>query len=213
MVAEEAADLAGQVVDPACAKLVADLRVRCPAAFAATPLPPGQPGQPVTIPPAQAAALYTTAFAAVAGAGAVGPAGGAAPVVWSDGEHELLVRPAAVRVLLPDGFVLVGVPVYTEQTGEVEISVPFAVGRAAAPAGLMIATEPVPRGPALLVERWGDELIAVAWQALMHVAGGVAAAMGSDTAGQPLIPAAIAAGPNGLSVLPQAAQAFDRPTA
>ena len=104
------------------------------------------------------AALYATAFAAATQVPATAPPGSA--VVWADGEHELLIQPGQVRVLLRDGFVLVGITVFTEQTGTVEITVPFAVGTAAEPAGLMIATEPVPRGPALVVERWGDQLIA-----------------------------------------------------
>jgi hypothetical protein len=207
--ADEASDMARQVADPACAKLVEELRLRCPGAFPPGPLPPGQVAPPVTIDPGRSLGLYSTTFAAAAGA-APSAAGAPSQVVWADGEHELLVIVAKVRILLQDGFVLVGVPVYTEQTGAVEICVPFAVGGKGAPTGLMIATEKTPRGPALLVERWGDQLIAVAWQALVHFAGGIAGAAGSDDAGQPLIPASLTAGPAGLTVLPQAAHSLDR---
>jgi len=205
----EVTAVALELLDPACRQLVEELREKCPDALACAPvkLPPGATAPPVVIDPKRSAALFTIAFTAAARAPA-GAAGQAAAVVWADGEHELLVYPGRTRVLFQDGFVLVGVAVFTEQSGAVEISVPFAVGRASAPTGLMIATEPVPRGPALLVERWGDQLIAAAWQALLYVASGAAAAAGTDSTGQPLIPAAVAAGDTGLTVLPQATPAI-----
>jgi len=169
-------------------------------------LPPGKTAPPVVIHQAAAGRLIATAFAAAArGPGA--PAPGSGPVVWADGEHELLVHPERARALFADGFVLIGVTVFTEQTGAVEISVPFAVGRRDAPTGLMAATEPVPRGPALITERWGEQLIAAAWQALIRVAGDAATGAGTDLSGQPLIPVALIAGDAGLTVLPQATPA------
>jgi hypothetical protein len=198
---EELLDLALDLIDPTCRQLAEELRERCPGAVPVR-LPPGVTAQPTTVSAHHAAALYATAFAAAAQVPSTAPAGTA--VVWADGEHELLVYPDRVRVLFQDGFVLTGITVHTEQTGTVEVSVPFAVGTASAPAGLMIATEPVPRGPAIVVERWGDQLIAVAWQALIYLAGGIAAAAGADNSGASLIPAALTAAAAGLTVLPQA---------
>jgi hypothetical protein len=170
------------------------------------PLPPGATAPPVQLPPQQSGAMFVTSFVAtVGGPAAASPTGAPPAVVWRDGEHELLISPGRARLLLQDGFALVGIFVYAEQTGAVEIAVPFAVGRPSAPTGLMIATEPVPRGPALLVERWGDQLIAAAWHALLTLAAGVAAAAGTDTGGAPLIPVSLIASPDGLTVLPQAA--------
>ena len=170
------------------------------------PLPPGATAPPVQLSPQQSGAMFATSFAATMGAPAPpSPAGAPPAVVWRDGEHELLIYPGRARLLLQDGFALVGISVYAEQTGAVEIAVPFAVGRPSAPTGLMIATEPVPRGPALLAERWGDQLIAAAWHALLNLAAGVAAAAGTDTGGAPLIPVSLTADPGGLTVLPQAA--------
>lgn len=200
-ITEEMLDLALDLLDPTCKQLAEELRERCPGA-APVRLPPAGTAPPVTVAARHAAALYTTAFSAAVQVPPAATAGSA--VVWAEGEHELLVHPERVRVLFRDGFVLVGVTVYTEQTGTVEVSVPFAVGSASTPAGLMIATEPVPRGPALVVERWGDQLIAAAWQALVHLAGGIAAAAGADTGGASLIPAALTATAAGLTVLPQA---------
>jgi hypothetical protein len=198
---EELLDLALDLLDPTCRQLAEELRERCPGVVPVR-LPPGATAPPVTVSAHQAAALYSTAFAAAVQVPPAAPAGAA--VVWADGEHELLVYPDRVRVLFRDGFVLAGVTVYTEQTGTVEISVPFAVGSESAPAGLMIATEPVPRGPAIVVERWGDQLIAAAWAALVRLAGGIAAAAGADHSGASLIPVALTATAAGLSVLPQA---------
>jgi hypothetical protein len=198
---EELIDLALDLIDPACRQLAEELREHCPGAVPVR-LPPGATAAPTTVSAQHAAALYSIAFAAAAQVPSTAPASTA--VVWADGEHELLIYPDRVRVLFQDGFVLVGITVYTEQTGTVEVSVPFAVGSASAPAGLMIATEPVPRGPAIVVERWGDPLIAAAWQALVHLAGGIAAAAGADTGGGALIPAALTAAAAGLTVLPQA---------
>jgi hypothetical protein len=200
-ITDEILDLALDLLDPTCKQLAEELRERCPGAVPVR-LPPAGTAPPVTVAARHAAALYASAFTAAVQVPPAARAGSA--VVWADGEHELMVYPHRVRVLFRDGFVLVGITVYTEQTGTAEVSVPFAVGSASAPAGLMIATEPLPRGPALVAERWGDQLIAAAWQALVHLTGGIAAAAGTDTGGAALIPAALTAAAAGLTVLPQA---------
>jgi len=131
-------------------------------------------------------------------------------VVWVDGDNELLVRPSKLRVVFQPGFALVGVAVYTQQTGDVEIVVPFALGTPDLPLGLVAATETAPRGPAPIVDVWGDPLIAAAWEALLRVAIDTAAAAGVDDAYQPLLPVALAASAHGLTVTPQARHLFDR---
>ncbi|HEX8693641.1 MAG TPA: hypothetical protein VF746_14555 [Longimicrobium sp.] len=172
----------------------------------AGPLGPGAAAPPVTLEPAEAHARFRDAFVEAAGAGGAG--GG--DVVWAEGDDELLVHAGRVRVVFREGFALVGIPVHTGQTGEVEVVVPFALGSAGEPLGLTAATEPTPRGPAALVEVWGDPLIATAWGALLRVAGAVAAGAGVDDRNQPLHPGALAAGKEGLTVTPQARHAFDR---
>ena len=96
-------------------------------------------------------------------------------VVWIDGDSELLVRPDQARLVLRPGLVLAGIAVSTDQTDDVEIVVPFAVGSP----GLVMATESTPRGSASVVARWGESLVAVAWEALLAVAT-TAARGGSD---------------------------------
>jgi hypothetical protein len=151
--------------------------------------------------------LYKRAFAQAAGAGAGQAA--ADGIVWVRGEDELLVEPAGARLVLRPGFVLACIPAFCVETGEVEIVVPFAVGRPDAPLGLVMATEPVPRGPAAVVERWGDHFVAAAWAALVRLGAGVAAAAGIDDKSQVLLPAALVASTDCLTVLPQAQHIFD----
>jgi hypothetical protein len=123
-------------------------------------------------------------------------AAGGGQVVWTDGDAELLVRADAARVRCVDGAVLVGLPVYTDQTGEAEVVLAFAVG-----AGLRMAAERPPRGPDTVVDRWGEALLAAGWDALVAVAAGVAAAgNGSGGTPGPARPVALAATADGLTV-------------
>jgi hypothetical protein len=196
------------VLDADCTNLLATVRARCPAAGALLPLPPSQVGAAVPLTPDEAQRVYSLAFADAAAPGGV--ATGAGTVVWASGEDELLVQVNAVRLVLTEGFTMVEIPVFTEQSNDVNVVVPFAVGTDSSPLGLIMATETVPRGPAVIVQRWGEHLTAAAWQALVHVASGIAAASGTDQENQPLLPASLSASAGGLTVLPQATHAFDR---
>jgi hypothetical protein len=192
-------------LDLECQRLVDALRERCPDAFIAEPLQAGAVAPEVSLTADEGAALYQVAFAEAAGDG-----GAAGDVVWTAGDSELLVHAGSVRLLLRDGFALVAVGVFCDQTNDVEVVVPFALGRPGAPLGLVMATEPVPRGPTAVVQRWGEHIVAVAWDALVQVTAGIAAAAGVDDQSQALLPAAVTAGQGGLTVLPQARHAFDR---
>jgi hypothetical protein len=199
-----------------------DLRGACLEALAArggarkrgqaSPLEPGQLGTPITLASASSSKLFRLAFAAAAGAraGEEGDDPAAGDVVWTDGDSELLVHAARARLVTIEGFALAGLPVFTEQTDEVEVVVPFATGTPRAPLGLVVATEPEPRGPLALVARWGDPLVAAAWQALLDLIGELAASSGVDARKEPLLPAVLAASPRGLHLTAQARHAFDR---
>jgi hypothetical protein len=115
-------------------------------------------------------------------------------IVWVNADAELVLRPAQARVACDDGLVRVAMPVYTEQTDEAEIFVPFAVGRPDAPAGLIMATETRPRGPDLVVDRWAEPLLAAAWEALVGVAVDATA---------PALPAALSAVQGRLEIAAQ----------
>jgi hypothetical protein len=75
---------------------------------------------------------------------------------------------------------------------------------------MVAVTETHPRGPAILVDRWGDAIVACAWQALLDVADGIAAGTGRDIDGRPLRAGALVATDDGLTVHPQAPHAFER---
>ncbi|MDM0043055.1 hypothetical protein QTH91_01040 [Variovorax dokdonensis] len=101
------------------------------------------------------------------------PAGFAAPppVVWVDGADEVLVHLPDVRVALRDRLIAVSVDLECDQTGRETLVMPFAVGGARDPAGLIAATESLPRGDGLLVGRWGRIVQDAVWAALLGVIG------------------------------------------
>lgn len=122
--------------------------------------------------------------------------------IWSRAGSEILVAADAVTATTVDGGIVVTVPVETEQTKRVDIQVPLALGTEAGDAGLLASTSSRPLGPAVIVERWGEALVAHVWRALLQVAVAVAARAGSDERGDPLVPASLRAGDGGLTVVP-----------
>lgn len=192
-------------LDPAlekqCAQLLRQLRRRCPHLIPAERLPAGEVAQPLELEAKEVEDVVRTAL----GASAEAPS-----FLWADGDSELLVHAARTRVTFGDGLVLVSLTVECEQTGRAEVVVAFAVGSDARAAGMVAATETRPRGPAILVDRWGDAITAAAWKALLDSARALSARAGSDADGARLIPGAISARPGGLVVTPQARHVFDR---
>lgn len=91
------------------------------------------------------------------------------PVVWVDGADEVLVHLPSVRVALRDKLVAVSVDLECDQTGRETLVMPFVVGGLRDPAGLIAATESLPRGDGLLVGRWGRILQDAVWSALLAV--------------------------------------------
>lgn len=171
------------------------------------PLPPGGAAPPVTV-PARAVEQLT-----IASLGARSAAIGEPPpakVIWRDADGEVLVHLDQTKVVMFPGLVLVALTLETDQTGQGQLVVPFAVGSPASPAGLLAVTEQRPRGPAQLVDRWGDSATAAAWLALLDLAHGLALQSGVDTSGARLIPGAISSDGHSLSVIPQARHAGDR---
>lgn len=164
------------------------------------PLPPGTTGAEVPI-PAAAFQQLVTAAATENNKGAV---------VWVNGGCELLVITGKVQARLDDGLILISVPVSCDQAASSTIQVPFAVGGKDSPAGMICATEDRPRGPAAIVDVWGDALIAFAWRILLRVTTRAAAQSGVDQDGAGLIPVSITAAKDSLALLPIARHTFDR---
>jgi hypothetical protein len=203
---------ASQANSDECLQLLKIIRKRCPGLITPAPLQAGAVAPEVTVPAGATQELFATAALNVAGLlDASGQPTGRA-VLWADNDRELLVVVAAVRVRLASGVVAVTVPVRCEETGPVDVHVSFAVGDRGRPTGLLAACEERPRGPRLIVDLWGDSLVAFAWHLVLQVAAHVAFAAGTDMDGTGLVPAALAAGADGLAVLPQARHTFDRTT-
>ena len=198
-----------------CAALVERLRTLCPEVLPATPLTPGAPGRPVPVDGPAVAGIVVTALRQAAGADMTGrqpPTDEALPrvVVWVDGVSSLAVELAAVHTETADGLITFTVPVRCDPRQRGAVRVAFTVGTPARPTGLLVATPRRPGGPDVIVDRWGEALVAVCWRALLDASAGVAAAAGTDPDGTPLIVAALTATDAGLQILPQARHPFDR---
>ena len=177
-----------------CRKLLAEVRRLCPELMPGPPLPPGK-----LAPPASLDADTLQELVPLAVGAAEEPR-----VVWQAAGSEALADLGATRVVTREGLVLVNLVLETEQTGRTDVVVPFAVGTAERPAGMVAMTEPKPRGPAVLVDRWGEAIVAAAWQALLDIADAAARAAGRDVTGRALRAGALLAGEEGLQVVPQA---------
>jgi hypothetical protein len=200
-----------------CRALLERVRARCPELLPKDPLPPGTPAKPVAIGRQEADAVVGVALrqaAAIDATGRLPATDRALPdvVVWEDGESTLAVELVKVSTETADGRITFAVPVRCDQLPELRgtVRVTFAVGTPRRPTGLLAATPRHPDGPEIVVRRWGDALAALAWRALLDAAAGIAGAAGADTDGTPLIVAALTATGNGVEILPQARQPFDR---
>jgi hypothetical protein len=203
-------------LDDTCQKLLILVRQRCPGLLPADPLPSGAVAAPVPLDPKQAAGLMTIAArqAVLAATGArlpTDPAQLPSSVLWQDGADALLVEVAQIDVQIGDGLVSVAIPVQCDQLpkGRDIVVVDLVLGMPNRPTG-MLAAATEPRGPRVVVRRWGEALLALAWQALLDTAGGVAGAAGTDQDGAVLIPTGLTASQSGLAIVAQARHEFDR---
>jgi hypothetical protein len=130
------------------------------------------------------------------------------PVLWQDSGNALLVQLAGVHADLGDGFIELSVPVSCDQTGDAKVFVTFVTGTPDRPTGGIATTEDRPRGPAVIVESWHEQLIAFCWHTLVIATSALSGAVGSDLAGSSLITAGLMATPNGLGVVPMGRHAF-----
>jgi len=165
----------------------------------------GATAQPVFIKDEQASTLMRVAARRAAG---LFYATQRNEVVWVDGDSELAVSLATLHVKLADGLIGVIIPVRCDQVGSAEIEVIFAVGSAASPSGLYASSLRRPRGPALIVEPWGEALVAFGWQCVVGLVSGIAGATGKDQRGNLLVPAEMVAARGGIQILPMARHRF-----
>jgi hypothetical protein len=188
--------------------LMTQLRIDDPKRFRIEPLPAGMSGDVVQLSSDRAQTLLQRAAADAAGL--VDARAAEAGVLWQSAAGELLVRPAQLRLQLRDGLMAVSLPVFCDQTGAAQVHITLAVGSPQRAAGLLATTEERPRGPAAVVDVWGDALLGLTWQAVLTLLEGLAAESGRDQDGAPLLPVALTASANGLVVQVAARHAFDR---
>jgi hypothetical protein len=129
-------------------------------------------------------------------------------VVWVEGANELAVGISGVDVKLADGSIRVRIPVRCDQAGSTTVEVLFATGSPREPAGLYAATSRRPLGPELVVTTWGDALTAYAWQCVLGLVTGIAAATGKDSRGNLLVPVELSVSARGIQILPMARHRF-----
>lgn len=129
-------------------------------------------------------------------------------VVWVQGESELAIGLIDLDIKLADGLIIVLIPVRCDQTGAAMVEVVFAVGTPNEPAGLYASAYRRPNGPPLIVEAWGESLVAFAWQCVLGMISGIAGATGKDTRGNILVPVELTASGKGIEIVPMARHRF-----
>ena len=185
-----------------CKALLDQLRRLCPELVPVPPPKPGQLAPEIRLTGDTLAALLRRALQ---------PADDEPVVVWRDADSELALHAGRTRVEVREGIVVVALLVECEEAGgRAEVVVPFAVGSEQRPAGMIAATERRPRGPVIVIDRWGEALVATAWEALLDIASVTAAGAGEDTDGEPLRAGALLASAGSLAVVPQARHDFER---
>ena len=189
-------------LDDRCADLIKRLREQCPQVIPPPRPKPGDLSDPIVVDTKDLERLIQSALYTEDADREF--------VLLTDGESELVVDPSRTRTLTGEGVILVVLGVECDQTGPAEATVTFAAGTENATAGMILATEQAPRGPEVICARWGAALVALAWEALLSVTAGLTRLLGTDLDGVPLIPGALLATRNGITVVPQARHEADR---
>jgi hypothetical protein len=133
------------------------------------------------------------------------PADANLDVVWTLGDHELLVRAGSIDLTCATGQLTVSVLVTCDELGrDRRVAVQFAVGTPTSPRGMYMSALTRLDAPAIIAEAWSDALTAFCWEAVLELARRVSADVGDDADGRSLIPGAIASGDNVFVVHPMA---------
>ncbi len=91
------------------------------------------------------------------------------PVIWVERGDEVLVHLESTQVRIQADSVLVSVDLETDQTGRQPLVVALCLNTGADGAGLVAATDELPRGNGLLAARWGQNLQAAVWAILLNM--------------------------------------------
>jgi hypothetical protein len=134
------------------------------------------------------------------------------PLLWDSGADRLLVHLAKASIVLADGVIDLHFSVECDQTGVAEVVATYVTASPDKPHGFVLATEDLPRGPAVVVQVWGEALVALGWRAIVELTRMVAATRGTDTADQPLVASTVVATANGLAITAMGGQRFGTST-
>lgn len=90
------------------------------------------------------------------------------PIIWTDGDAEVVFYPASVRLSIGAGLVLAEARFASDQIREQTLVIPFSVGSSVADAALLAVTEDAPRGHRALAARWGTLAQDALWCAVLR---------------------------------------------
>ena len=192
-----------------CKRLLTILRQRCPGLIPADPLTAGQVGPEIPLDREAGAGVYRLVARQLVGL-STERTDLPGIVVWAKGDDELAVLVDQVSVETAPGALGVAIPVRCDEVRETTVRVRFALGSDDRPAGLVAATDARPFGPPEVIDVWGDELTAFAWEIVLTTAAKLADATGRDVDGLGLIPVALRTNETGIAVLTMARHSFDR---
>lgn len=171
------------------------------AASATRPLPPGTTVDVRSASPDVVQSLFVRALPLAAGL-EPSRADEVASVLWVDGRNQLLVQLDQAKVALGDGFIDTHLVVQCDQTQRTSVVATFVTSTAKRPSGFIVATEDRPRGPRVIVDAWGEALVALAWRAVIEVARVVAGTAGTDKFERQFVAANVEATTNALLITP-----------
>jgi len=171
---------------------------------------PGGLGEPIVIDPGVLQRELRPSLALAAGFDATAREPDARSVLWNDGTNRLIVQLDDAEVRIGAAVIDVSMTVRCDQIGADRVTCTFVTTPLERAAGFVWATESRPRGPAVVVELWGEALVALVWRSLIEIASLAAETCGADAAGRPLVPSTVVATPDGLLVVPMAAHRFMR---
>ena len=183
-------------------------RVRIDTRF--KPIGPGRLGRPFMLGLGEARSRLTPALIVAAGLDRSKTSNPPPPILWDHGADRLLVHLADAEIECGDGVVDLALGVECDQTQRERVVCTFVTSSPKRPAGFTWASESRPRGSAVIVDVWGEALVALCWRALIEIVRIGASASGIDTFDRPLIASTVAATPDGFLVVPQAANRYMR---
>lgn len=90
-------------------------------------------------------------------------------VIWVDAGDEVLAHLDSLKIRLLDSLIVASIDLECDQTGRTPLVCVFATGRSTDEAGLLVTTDELPRGNALLAARWGEVVQNAIWSVLTNL--------------------------------------------